>query len=408
LAESHLSRIIPLKFALAGIYALVVFTLGWIIGYSPDQFRLLWILVINQFLSSLILYFRTNISGLQYFTTDSLLSVLDRTLMILFTGLLLWGNVTSKPFRIEWFVYCQTVSYTITLIITLIILLSKTGKIKLLFNFGEGLKILKKSYPYALLILLMSLFNRIDSVMLERLLNDGQEQAGIYAQSFRILDATSQFALLFSVLLLPMFARMLKLKQEVNSLVNISVSLLMVAALTLAVTSNFYRGEFMSLLYHQSGPFTSKIFGLLMIDFIFISLSYIYGTLLTANGSLKALNILAGITVVINISLNLILIPRYKAIGAAWASVISQGFYATGQIFLSIRVIDLKMKYDLLFRLFLLTMLLIVLNVVGLTHINNWIPASLLSLAAGLVLAFVLRLIRIKEMVNILKEDSQS
>ena len=80
------------------MYAGVIFIAGKFIGYSSEQFSMLWILVLNQFLASFILYFRTNISGLQYFRTDSLLSVMDRTLMILFTGLLLWGNITNEPF----------------------------------------------------------------------------------------------------------------------------------------------------------------------------------------------------------------------------------------------------------------------------------------------------------------------
>jgi len=407
LAGDNMARIIPLKFALSFIYALIVFIIGWIIGYTKEQFGLLFILVINQFLSSFILYFRTNISGLQYFTTDSLLSVLDKTLMIVFTGLLLWGNIIHKPFQIEWFVYAQTVSYVITFIITLTVLISKTGRIRLNPNIKEGIQILKKSYPYALLILLMALFNRIDSVMLERLLPDGKVQAGIYAQSFRILDAASQFSLLFATLLLPMFARMLKLKQEVNSLIRISLSLLMVAAITLAVSGNFFREDIMDLLYHESGTYTARIFGLLMIGYIFISISYIYGTLLTSNGNMKTLNILAGTTVILNLSLNFVLIPRYMAAGAAWSSLISQAFYALAQVFLAVHIIKLKTRKDLLFKLLAFAILLILSTWLISSRIQLWYLGFLLSLSIALILAFVLRLIRIKEILTILKEKTE-
>ena len=50
---------------------------------------------------------------------------------------------------------------------------------------------------YALLFLLMSFYYRVDSVMIERLLPNGKEQAGVYAQGFRILEAAFNFALLF-------------------------------------------------------------------------------------------------------------------------------------------------------------------------------------------------------------------
>ena len=61
LLKEHLAAIVPLKFILAIFYAGIVFIAGKIIGYTADQFRMLWVLVLNQFLSSFILYFRTNI-----------------------------------------------------------------------------------------------------------------------------------------------------------------------------------------------------------------------------------------------------------------------------------------------------------------------------------------------------------
>ncbi|MCK4749789.1 MAG: hypothetical protein KAT15_22190, partial [Bacteroidales bacterium] len=127
LLRDHLSAIIPLKLILSAVYAGIVLISGKIIGYSAEQFTMLWILVLNQFLASFILYFRTNISGLQYYRTDSLLSVMDRSLMILFTGLLLWGNIINEPFRIEWFVYAQTASYTFTLITVAAIVRYRSG-----------------------------------------------------------------------------------------------------------------------------------------------------------------------------------------------------------------------------------------------------------------------------------------
>ena len=75
--------------------------------------------------------------------------------------------------------------------------------------------LIKQSFPYALLILLMMFYNRVDSIMIERLLEDGDMQAGIYAQGFRYLDAVNMFALLFAGLLLPMFSKMLAKNEKI-------------------------------------------------------------------------------------------------------------------------------------------------------------------------------------------------
>ena len=403
LLKGHLAAIIPLKLFLAFIYAGVVLVSGKILGYSPEQFQMLWILVLNQFLASFILYFRTNISGLQFYRTDSLLSVMDRSLMILFTGLLLWGNMTSEPFRIEWFVYAQTVSYTLTLITSAAIVRYRSGSFFRRFSLSGSLKILRSSYPFALLILLMALFNRVDSVMLERLLENGKEQAGIYAQSFRIFEAATQFSLLFGMLLLPMFSRMIHLKEDVNELVRTALPLLMVAGLSAAIISNFYKYEIIDLLYHSHAPYSSQIFGLLMIGFLFVSLSYLYGTLLTANHNLRQLNIVAGITVFINIILNLILIPRHQSMGAAISSLISQGFYAIAQIILSIRLLKIPANKDILIRLAGFMAINLLIGILSL-QIPGWIPGFLLLVISCIASAFLFGLIKLSELMNIVKE----
>jgi O-antigen/teichoic acid export membrane protein len=403
LLKEHLAAIIPLKFLLAVVYAAVVYATGKIIGYTGDQFNMLWILVGNQFLSSFILYFRTNISGLQYYRTDSLLSVMDRSLMILFTGLLLWGNITNEPFKIEWFVYAQSASYGLTLITTAFIVRYRSGSFIGKISVSRSLRILRLSYPFALLILLMSLFNRVDSVMLERLLENGKEEAGIYAQSFRIYDAASQFSFLFAMLLLPMFSRMLRIREDVNELIRIALPLLLVAGLTAAIASNFYKKEIIDLLYKSHSDYSASIYGILMIGFVFVSTSYIYGTLLTANNNLRQLNWLASSTVLLNVTLNLVLIPRYHARGAALSSLISQGYYALLQMWLSNRLIRIPLNRDILWRLLGFSGFNIGIGFLT-GMIPGWVPGLLILLISSLSSALLLKLIKPAEIKVILQE----
>ena len=396
--KGHLATIIPLKLFLSLIYAGIVLVSGKILGYTHEQFQMLWILVLNQFLASFILYFRTNISGLQLYRTDSLLSVLDRSLMILFTGLLLWGNITSKPFQIEWFVYAQTASYTLTLITSASIVRFRSGSFFHLFSLAGSWKILRSSYPFALLILLMALFNRVDSVMLERLLENGREQAGIYAQSFRIFEAATQFSLLFAMLLLPMFSRMIQLKQNVNELVRTALPLLMVTGLSVAIIAYYYKFEIIDLLYKAHTPYSSNIFGILMIGFLFVSISYLYGTLLTANHNLRQLNIAAVITVIINVGLNLLLIPRHQALGAAISSLVSQGFFALTQMILSIRMLKIPANRDIYVKLIAFLVINLLSGYLSLL-IPGWIPGLLflaISCAGSAILLGLIKLSDIK------------
>ena len=403
LLPKHLSNIVGLKLVLAIVYAIFSLIIAGIIGYSKVQFHLLFFLIFNQFLVSFTLYLRSNITALQFFRTDSLLSVLDRSLMILICSLLLYTNILGGQFSIQWFVYAQTISYIITAVITFAIVLQKAGRFKIRFDLKFFFVFLRKSYPYALLILLMALYNRIDSVMLERLLDGttGHEQAGIYAQAFRLLDAVSMFGALVAGLLLPIFSKMIKEREPIGDVVKLSFTLLMIPAIVIAVSSVYYDVEIMSLLYTSNTAFSADILGILMIGFVGIASTYIFGTLLTANGSMKQLNIMAFFGVLLNVGLNLILIPRMQAYGSAYASLTTQLFTGAAQLILALVIFKLKPRFSYVLRIFIFTVVVIALAELS-QNFDYWVYGYMAMIAGSVLFALFIRLISIKDMLKII------
>ncbi len=400
LMKKHISNIVGIKFLLAGIYAIVCILISLIV-YDEIQIHLLIFLVLNQFLISFTLYLRSNISGLHLFRTDSLLSVLDRSLMIIICSVLLFTNITHQPFRIEWFVYAQSAAYLIASLITLVVVLSHTGKLKFYFNQRFFIVFLKKSYPYALLILLMSFYNRIDSVMLVGLLPNGQEQSGIYAQAFRLLDAVSMFGVLFAGLLLPIFARMIQKKENIGSMVQFSFLLLFVPAIIISFSSGFYDTEIMDLLYDGNIELSASILQLLMVSFLGIATTYIFGTLLTANGSIRQLNWMAFAGMGINIGLNLILIPQMQALGSAWASLITQLFTALTQTILAIAILKLKINYRLIGKMIIFVGFVFLSGFFS-QQISDWHWGYFAMISSSIVFAFASRLINLRALTEII------
>src|ERR1035437_1195422 len=351
LVTKHVSSIIALRMMLALVYLFITAIVGTIIGYNFLQFQQLGFLLLNQIFISFILYLRSNIAGLHMFKTDSIISVLDRLIMIIICSVLLWGHVTHEHFKIQWYIYAQTSGYCLTAFITLLIVINRTKLKKLVWRPAFFVMILKQSYPYAILTLLMTFYTYSGSVMIERLLPDGALQSGIYASANRLLDASNMIAFLFSGLLLPIFARMIKLKEHVEEMVKLAVSLLIVPALIVAIGSFAYREELMSLLYKNNAGEAADVFGILMFCFVAISSTYIFGTLLTANGNLKQLNIMASIGMLINISLNLFLIPHFKATGCASASLATQFLTGTAQVIMVQRILKFNINYRFIFSL---------------------------------------------------------
>ncbi|MBN2667861.1 MAG: polysaccharide biosynthesis C-terminal domain-containing protein [Bacteroidales bacterium] len=417
LLQKHLGNIIAIRLILFMLYAIVVYSIAFILRYDAFKIYLLSVLIFNQFLSSFILYLRSNLSGLHLFKTDSLISILDKSLMIIIVGVLLWGNLTHEAFKIEWFVYAQTIAYLITFLITLTAVLRKSGKINVKFDYTFFIAFFKQSYPYALLILLMAFYNRFDSVLIDAILPNGSHsgvieahtghfQAGVYAQAYRILDVASQFGFLFAALLLPIFAKMIKLNENISDMIVLSFTLIIVPAIIISVSSSVFSEGLMQQLYNSGTEYSGPIFSIIILGFIAISSTYIFGTLLTANGSLKALNIMAIVGIVVNLVINITLIPHFEALGAAYSSIASQSITAIAQVLIAYKIFRLRINYKLIFKLVVLAVVTWLTAHYAQLYIKEFWLAFIGTIVFTTAISMVIKLLNIKDLFRIVR-DSQ-
>lgn len=449
LLTKHFSGLFMLKLLLAVVYILATIIVGLIIRYDIRFTKLLLVLGFNQFLISLVLYLRSNLQALHLFKTDAFLSVMDRILMITIVGLMLWTNIFPGRLDVMDFVYSQTLGYFLTAVVAFVAVMRKTKTFRLKWDLPFSLMILKKSFPFAVLVLLMTFYNRIDSVMLERLLpagdevkvaqleklrdpalknntekqaerlslekeleHTGPEQVGYYAKAFRLLESTNMIAYLFSVLLLPMFSRMIKYKESVEQLVKLSFTLLMTLAIVVAVGCAFYKKEIMELLYGKEYMGSVPLlFSMLMSCFVAISTTYVFGSLLTANGNLRELNMMAFGGMLFNIALNVLFIRVFKmeAVGTAISSLSTQLLTALAQVL----IVQAKFKFRINWRL-ITTLIVYIAGVMATAFIchtyfvwpgkaSGWFPGFIAMVAVSLGWAFATRLISIKGMFRIMK-----
>lgn len=404
LLTKHFSSLVSLKLLLAIAYIIICVLAGFIIGYDIRLMKLLLVQGFNMFLVFFILYLRSNLAGLHLFKTDSIVSVLDRLILIVLCIFMLKNDVFKSEEGIMYFVYAQTASYLLTTVTAFIIILSKTHSFSFKFDKAFSLMILKKSLPFAILTLLMSFYNRIDTVMIERILPDGDVQSGIYAQAFRILDATNMIAFLTAGMLLPIFSRMLKYKESVEPLVKLISTLLLTPAIVVGIGCLFYSTELMELMYKEHIEDSAKIFGLLMMSFIAVSTTYIFGTLLTANGNMRQLNYMAASGMLFNIILNYILIKQYNAYGSAISSMITQFVTAGIQVFIAQKIFKFKVNVRLIN-----TFIVFTVGIVGINYATHellhfhWMIRFTIMVATSAIWAFITGIISLKSMFRIMK-----
>ncbi len=395
----NFSKLTSLKLFLGFIYLVVALILGYALNYTTEAFNLLMILVLSQMLASFVLFLRSHLAGLHLFKTDSIISVSDKLLMIISCGILLFTDVLETDFTVWHFAMAQLFSYLATAIVAFILVLKKARIFVWRLNLNEFYSNLRLSSPYALLILLMALYTRVDSVMLEQI--SGAFENGIYAQAFRLLDAVNQLGYLFAVLLLPIFSGMFARKENVKDLVRLAFSLIFIATMTLALSGMFAAPGIMAALYTDHSELSAPVFGLLILSSVAFGSTYVFGTLLTARGNLKALNYIAVGGFAMNIVLNLILIPRYGAIGAATSTLGTQFLTAILQMYYSLKLIKIKFHRNFWSRLLAFTIVS-----PGLTYSihfidRSWFVIMIFNIMAVLMVAAIFRLLKLRAAIDL-------
>lgn len=408
LVASYFSKLLSIKILLLGFYIIAIVLFAFLLGYEGMSLKIIGMLIVNQFLVATIQFTRANLNGLHRFKAEAILSVLDRTLLIVICSFLLWSDFMAGHFTIFSFVIAQMIAYGITAIISFLILYKNIKPLKLEFNKLYSISLLKSSAPYAILIFLMFIYNRIDAIMLERLLPDGKIQAGIYAQGFRYLDAVNMIALLFAGLLLPIFARLIKEKKQVYKMVVTPFNLLIPGAILIGILGYYYADTIMQWRYIAFTDESAAPFSILILSFIPISLTYIFGTLLTANGNLKALNYMAVFGVILNLALNFILIPALKAEGASIATLITQSLTALIQIVIAYKLFKFKIDWVRLLKVAVFTGLIIILNTDSFKALLHLPDLSqnvhlLFSFLIGLFFIFAFKFINISDFKLLLR-----
>jgi O-antigen/teichoic acid export membrane protein len=399
----YLPNLFVIKIGLATAYFIATFLVGYALGYPSEYFHLLGWLAINQVLVSFILYLRTNIQGVGKYRVDSFLSALDRFLSIVFCSVLIYYGFFQKNQGIEYFVYAQTLALSVTFLVAFVIVARHIKHLAWQFNISFLKELLKKSYPYALIALLMTLYTRSDSVLLERLLPDGKMQTGIYASAYRLLDALNSIGLLFGGLLLPMFAKTASNSPEngadtmaFKQLLNLSLRLVLVGGITVVVAIYRYQQEIAHFLYHQATDIWGSTLGVLILSFIPICFMYVAGALLTAKDCIWEMIRIFALSAVLNIGLNYFFILHYQAEGAALATLITQFFVATALAYQMYRI-GLGIERPLFFQLSAFILMQTSIYWILPTTLD-WKIGFMLLLCSGVVSAMALRLLRMQDL----------
>ena len=208
---------------------------------------------------------------------------------------------------------------------------------------------IKEALPLSITSLFAVLVFRIDSVMLSVM--SGMEEVGFYSAAYRLMEALIFFPQVYTTAIFPVFSKLYV--SSINPLKGAyikSFKYLTILSLPIAVGITLLAEPVILLLFKPE--YIPSILALQIVVWVlpFIFVNYIQGSLLTAmNRQVTYLKITAA-SLVLNVGMNLVLIPLYSYLGAAFVTVITEifsvalGFYVLSKLLAKVKVHEIIFK----------------------------------------------------------------
>lgn len=184
-------------------------------------------------------------------------------------------------------------------------------------------KILVAAFPFALLVGFSTIYNRIDIVLISKIL--GYEQTGLYTAAYKFYDLIAFFPAIVSLSLYPLFASLMAQNKivEVREIIQKYLRFMMALALPIAVGGSIMADQIILLVAGEQFAGASTILSVLVwaptILYVYIVVNALIISQLT-----KFAIVITGINVIINVIGNLILLPKYGIVAAAGMTIVAE------------------------------------------------------------------------------------
>jgi O-antigen/teichoic acid export membrane protein len=348
-ADSQFATLLPLRGLLTVAALLGLLVVGWGLGYRGAQLGLLAAVGTAMLLTQYAQFLRAPVQARQHFNTDALLSVLEKLLALGLVAALLLGS----QLRLSTYIGARLAAAAFTAVLFMGLLRRLFGRLPHRWPRRKAAgQLLRDSLPFAFIILLSGINERVDMVLLERL--SSAREAGYYAGAYRWLDAVMMYAWTVLPLFFARFAQAAARPRELRQLLWVGQRVVAVPLL-LVVAFGLFRGE---VLFWQFGNSTGLELGrmILCMKVLFLNVLVqaffaIYGTLLTGTHQQQPVSWLIAVSIVLNLGLNLLLVPGYGAIAAALNTLLCTVLVSGGYLWLVTRRMNVAVPWHTLARL---------------------------------------------------------
>jgi len=309
--------IISAKILLCTLFTVIIFVTLRALNYPSETQIIVGILWLSAIFYSFGFFFNNVFRGLNQFQYETYPTILlNATQFFVVTIFLLLRFKTPLV----------AIAYLLARILYLVhstyLLFSKVSKVPLSYNLSESIKILKIAFPYGIHAILATLYLQLDTVLLSYL--KGNIEVGHYQAAMRIFTAIMVIYDVIGSAFFPVISAFIKNdKAKFNRYALLLNKIAIYAGSVFGVGAFLFSQPIISILYGKQ-YINSILVMRILAGVIFLRfLGAGYALFITAAEGQKFRAMGVSLSLIVNVILNVFLIPKFGAIGAAIASLIT-------------------------------------------------------------------------------------
>ena len=321
LAGKYFGNLSLVKLILSVISFILLVIIINLMDYPPDTTLAVYIagvyVVINSFNKFFISFFRA-FERMEY---ETFVRVFERVIAFTLVISLIYLNYGLIEIMIAFLV-----SGILSFLISCLIMLKRFTKPEFNIDVHFLKYAIKEALPFGLIVIFGTIYFKIDTVMLS--IMKGDAVVGWYNAAYNIMEGLAALvAGSISYTFFPIMSRYYaeSLNEKLKETYFKAFLLLFGAGLVISVFVTIFSDKIILILYGEEYLNSIIALKILIWAFFIICISMISSTLLNSIGKQSIVAMGTGLGAVLNVILNLVLIPKYSYIGAAYATLITEG-----------------------------------------------------------------------------------
>ncbi len=277
----------------------------------------IFIIAIAMFIHGIKSSLRGALRGFDKFRIDSLLVVNERIMLLL---------VASAAYWQSWSLFTVAIMFLTVRAVDFLISFGVTGRIYRIaidMAIPTCRKTIAKAWPFATMLFITMIYNYCDIIMIS--LMKGDREVSYYYTAYQLFEGSQLFPYAIAGSLLPLLSiHYSNNPGYVTSLFNFSMELMCYISFPIVAFCSIYSMDIIVLFYGQLFSEASSALRIIIWSVPFFFLSIIARSLFYAIGQERKFVVIYGMSVLVNILLNIPMISFFSYIGACITTIVSE------------------------------------------------------------------------------------